>query len=98
MAQNKKRGGSETTVYFKNSKEAFQSFQICAFPKTKEEIEKEEKRLKKEASRRQRTISEETKFSRRYVFMITSFPQNFSAEDILKLYRLRWQVEMVFKR
>ena len=29
---------------------------------------------------------------------MTSLDETFSADQILKLYRLRWQVEMVFKR
>ena len=32
------------------------------------------------------------------MFVATSLPETFTAEDILGIYRLRWQVEMVFKR
>lgn len=32
------------------------------------------------------------------MFVATSLPETFTAEDILSIYRLRWQVEMVFKR
>lgn len=39
-----------------------------------------------------------SKFTRNYFFVITSLDSSFSCEDIFKLYRLRWQVEMVFKR
>ena len=93
-----KEGVSETTVYFKDNKKNFQPLRICALPKTEEEIKKEEKRLRKKESKKQITISDDTKFSHHYVFVATSLPESFSAEDILKLYRLRWQVEMVFKR
>ena len=32
------------------------------------------------------------------MFVITSLPSSISAEKVLKFYRLRWQVELVFKR
>lgn len=32
------------------------------------------------------------------MFVITSLPISISAEKVLKFYRLRWQVELVFKR
>ena len=36
---------------------------------------------------------------RPYVIVFTTFPEPpFSAEDVLEWYRLRWQVELVFKR
>ena len=38
------------------------------------------------------------KFTHNYFFVVTSLDDTFSAEQILSLYRLRWQVEMVFKR
>ena len=43
-------------------------------------------------------ISEDTKYSHNYFFVVTSLDERFSAEDIMTIYRLRWQVEMVFKR
>lgn len=66
--------------------------------KTEEERKKEEKRLNKKEKKKQITISDDTKFSHRYVFVVTSLSERISAKDILELYRLRWQVEMVFKR
>ena len=32
------------------------------------------------------------------MFVATSLPETFTAEEIINLYRLRWQVELVFKR
>lgn len=56
------------------------------------------KKLKKKEGKKQIKISDDTKFSHRYTFVATSLPKTFTAEDILAIYRLRWQVEMVFKR
>lgn len=49
-------------------------------------------------SKKQKTYSEETKFTHRYMFVMTSLPAEISVEEILSCYRLRWQVELVFKR
>ena len=93
-----KKDTSEITVYFKDSESNYRKARICAAEKTKEEILIEERRLKRGDSKRQRKTSEETKFSHRYIFVITSLPETISAEKILEFYRLRWQVELVFKR
>lgn len=71
---------------------------ICAGKKTKEEIAIEEKRLKKLESKKQRIYSEDTKFTHQFMFVITSLPSSVSVEKVLEFYRLRWQVELVFKR
>lgn len=44
-------------------------------------------------SKKQMKLSGETVFTHNYMFVITSLPA-----EILSCYRLRWQVELVFKR
>ena len=88
----------ELTVYIKDSHKNFISLRICAVKKTKEEIGIEEKRLKRLESKKQTTYSEDTKFTHQFMFVITSLPISVSAEKVLEFYRLRWQVELVFKR
>ncbi|MCI9060684.1 MAG: transposase, partial [Lachnospiraceae bacterium] len=48
--------------------------------------------------KKQKTYSEETKFTHRYMFVITSLPAEISAEEIPACCSLRWQAELVFKR
>ena len=91
-------GASCAMFYYRDSQKNYKNVRICALPKTEEEIKKEEKRLKKKESKKQIKISDDTKFSHHYMFVATSLPETFTAEDILYIYRLRWQVEMVFKR
>lgn len=43
-------------------------------------------------------FSEDTKLAHHYVVVATSLPSSFSPQMILSIYRLRWQVELVFKR
>lgn len=85
-------------LYYMNFNKELCPIRFCAARKTKEEMEFEQKNLRKKESKKQVKISEETKFSHNYFFVITSLDDSFSAEEILGLYRLRWQVEMVFKR
>lgn len=86
------------TVYINGNGKKQIALRLCAKKKTKEEVCAEEKRLKRSESKKQKTYSEDTRSTHRYMFVITSLPAEISAEEILSCYRLRWQVELVFKR
>jgi len=72
---------------------------ICALRKSREAIHQT---LKKLARRKQKTGVEtqpETELYAEYVLVFTTLPENeMDTETALALYRLRWQVELVFKR
>jgi len=56
-------------------------------------------RLRRRANRQQRTVSAASWEAARYVFVWTSLPEeDYPAESVLELYRLRWQIELTFKR
>ena len=56
-------------------------------------------RRMRKASQNGRKLKEETLFFAQYVILFTTFPEDrFSAVDVLEWYRIRWQVELVFKR
>jgi Transposase DDE domain len=59
---------------------------------------KEQKRLRREASRDGRKISQRSWKGAQYLFLWTSLPDSFSAELALEYYRRRWQIELAFKR
>lgn len=88
----------ELNVYIRNSEKQLVPLRTCACRKTKAEIAAEKTRIKRMESRKQIKLSEETVFTHNYMFVITSLPQEISAAEILSCYRLRWQVEPVFKR
>ena len=88
----------EITIYIRDSNKKLIPLRICVAKKTKEEIAAEEKRLKRLESKKQTTYSEDTKFTHQFMFVITSLPASVCAEKVLEFYRLRWQVELVFKR
>ena len=69
---------------------------ICAMRKTPEQIEKTMKKLK--LLERKGTITDEAKMFNEYIVVVTSVCDNVSAEQALSAYRLRWQVEIHFKR
>jgi len=72
---------------------------LCVIRKSEEAIRQALKKLKKEASKRQQQLKPETIEFAKYIIVFTTLPsKDFSARSILKWYRLRWQVELVFKR
>jgi hypothetical protein len=70
---------------YKNSKNDFVQIRICAMKKPKNTHE---------------TNGNDTKFMNNYIVVVTSVLdwEKISAKDILDMYRLRWQVELYFKR
>ena len=63
-----------------------------------EKAEQSRKRKKKTASRKQHQITQDTLFCAGWIVVITSLGIEYCAEEILYLYRNRWQVELLFKR
>lgn len=57
-----------------------------------------EKRLRRKASRNQRRLSKDTLKYAGWVFLATTLPDTCSDAEILEAYRLRWQIELHFKR
>jgi hypothetical protein len=58
----------------------------------------ERKRLKRRANRRQHKVSKESLEAAQYFIIWTSLSDIFKSSTVLEFYRLRWQVELVFKR
>lgn len=56
-------------------------------------------RMRRTARRKGRTLSRQALAAAAYVFVWTTVPpQELSAEQVLALYRVRWQIELAFKR
>ena len=72
---------------------------VCAIRKTEEAIRLAHKKLKRRASKKGEELKAETLVYAKYVIVFTTFPEKeFSSFDILEWYRIRWQIELVFKR
>jgi len=72
---------------------------VCAIRKTKEAIRLAHKRLRRSAQKRGHSIKPETLEYAKYVIVFTTYPEeSFSDFEILEWYRIRWQVELIFKK
>ena len=72
---------------------------VCVLRKSGAAIRVAHRALRREASRKGRTVQPQTWEFAKYVIVSTTFPAaEFPAERVLEWYRLRWQVELVFKR
>ena len=75
------------------------SCRICAIRKTDQAIQIVHKRIRERAIRKQNVPKPETFLYAEYIIVLTTFDKSqFSPSEVLNLYRLRWQIELVFKR
>ena len=75
------------------------SGRICVLRKTEEAAQKALNQILQNAKRKGNKPRDETLRYARYVILFTTFPSTrFTASEVLEWYRLRWQVELVFKR
>ena len=67
--------------------------------KPPEAAEAERKRLRQAASRKQKRLDERSLIAAEFMMLATSLPEDaYPAEEVLAMYRLRWQIELAFKR
>jgi hypothetical protein len=66
--------------------------------RSKQAAEYARKKLKQEASKKQKSVSAEALEAAEYFFLWTTLPQSWTRKAILQLYRCRWQIELAFKR
>jgi IS4 transposase len=86
-------------VLVKSAHEHYINGRLCVIRKTEAAIEKSLKKLKREASKRQSELKPETIEYAKYIIVFTTLPtSDFSTKEVLDWYRLRWQIELVFKR
>lgn len=74
------------------------ALRLCAVRLSEEAAEQSVRRAEKELRKKQRSLDPETLALHRYVILATSLPDSLSPHQILELYRVRWQVELAFKR
>jgi hypothetical protein len=67
--------------------------------KTPEATEATRETLRREASRKQKVLDPRSLVAAEFVILATSLPaEGYPAEEVLAVYRLRWQIELAFKR
>jgi hypothetical protein len=71
---------------------------VCAIRKSRDAIERAKRRLKDKEQKGKRVGSANRKYAE-YVLVFTTLPASeASTEQVLEAYRLRWQIELTFKR
>jgi len=86
-----------TIAYFKSNKKLSQ-IRLLGAKLPEEKRAAAEKRLRQRASRKQCRLSESTIKYAEWVILATTLPDLLSDAEILEAYRLRWQIELHFKR
>ena len=78
----------------------YEPVRLCVMRKDSESERAGLKRLKKENQRKHggKPVTELQEESNKYIIVATSLGKEASAAEILGLYRLRWQIEIAFKR
>jgi hypothetical protein len=72
---------------------------LVAIRKSDPATEKECRRIRHEATRKGRKVNPRTLHNARFIALVTDLtPEQLPARDVLELYRMRWLVEMAFKR
>jgi len=72
---------------------------LVVLKKTESQAQKDLKRLKQRAKEDGRDIGEDALQASRFVFLFSTLAQEQAdARQILEIYRLRWQIEMLFKK
>ena len=70
---------------------------VCAIRKSEEAIQQSHRRIERRASKKQTTTRPETWEHAKYVAVFTT-DHSTPSETILEWYRVRWQIELTFKR
>jgi hypothetical protein len=72
---------------------------VCAIKKSRIAARQSLRKLEKSAKRKQKKLSRASMEMARYVFVFTTVPgAQLPAADALEAYRVRWQIELAFKR
>lgn len=72
---------------------------LCVLRKTEEAIKMAHKKLRRQAQKKQTSLQPKTLEFAKFVIVFTTFPEgSFTEHSVLEWYRIRWQVELVFKR
>lgn len=71
---------------------------VIAAKLPKEKAEQARKRKRRKASKNQYQLQEKSVLFAGYMIVITSLGVEYGREEIVELYRMRWQIELLFKR
>ena len=88
---------AEFRVWMKNGPDNLEC-RVCAVKKSHEAAEKSKKKIMRQASKHGFSPRETTLEFAEYVLVLTTLGDDVPCGEILEMYRMRWQVELAFKR
>jgi IS4 transposase len=98
LRQLPKRGAGQWQVQFEYAGQAY-FLRLCAIRKNRVAAERSRRKAERKAQRNGTQAQARSLELTAYVMVLTSLPvEEFSAAQVLQLYRGRWQVELAFKR
>ncbi len=87
-----------TRAFFSHQEKSYE-VRVIALHRTAEQTEQMRRQKCKKASKRQRGIQSETLYLAGWLLVLTTLPAaDWSAVEVLSLYRARWHIELLFKR
>lgn len=87
------------TAYVRTAAGQRMAVRLCAVRKSEEAIVAAERKLRRRAQRRKEQLKADTLEYARWIIVLTTVPaETLPEERILEWYRVRWQVELAFKR
>ena len=93
------RGLIDRPIFIKRKGGAPLAVRLIAVKKPPEAAAEARRKARRAAQREGHTISKQTLEAADWVILVTSLtPEEFATEDVLALYRLRWRIELGFKR
>lgn len=91
-------GGDERTVWLTTPQSRF-ALRLVVCPIPPEKAEEARRRARRAAQKKKHNVDERTLLAAGFVLLLTNLPTGtWSVQDVLGLYRFRWQVEMLIKR
>jgi IS4 transposase len=95
----KARGLIDRRIWIKRKNGAPLAMRLVAVKKPADAAAESRRKARRDAQDEGRTISKGTLEAADWVILVTSLaPDEFSTKDVLALYRLRWRIELGFKR
>lgn len=97
LRQLPRRGAREWAVQFEYEGKTY-PLRLCALRKNKVATERARRKAIEKARQHGRVAGEQCLALAEFVLVLTSLPPKFTTDQVLELYRCRWQVELTFKR
>jgi hypothetical protein len=92
-----KRGTREWGVWFTHQGKRYRG-RLCAIRKSAVATVRAQEKMRRQARKKQKQVDEEALKLAEFIMVFTTVPaEALSTEEVLELYRVRWQIELRFK-